>query len=201
MPKVVTGLVALIVAAHAAAAFMSRAAQNDLMLRYGVVPADAAALAPYVAHVFLHAGWFHLLFNVFLILQTGELVAARLGRDAAGAARFLTLFFASGVAGALMYIGFNPGSEAPAIGASGAACGLFAAYLLALAPDWRIAIRTPQILQMGFYFLLVNVGVAMLARSTGVLPIAWEAHAGGFIAGLVLYPLLAPRLRDVSPWA
>ncbi len=199
MPRVVTGLVGAIVLAHAATLLLSPAAHEALIVRYGVVPADGAALAPLVGHVFLHAGWFHLIFNIFLILQTGELVAERLGRSWSGAVKFLALFFASGAAGALTYIGFNPTSQAPAIGASGAACGLFAAYLLALAPNWRMAIRSPQILQMGFYFLLVNVGVAMLARTTGVLPIAWEAHLGGFVAGVVVYPLLAPK-RVAAPW-
>jgi len=197
MPRVVTGLVALIILAHAATLFISPAAHTQLLITYGVVPADGLSPASLLGHVFLHAGWLHLIFNMFLILQTGELVGERLGRSWGGALRFLVLFFLSGVAGALTYFALNPGSEAPAIGASGAASGLFAAYLMALAPSWSRALRTPAILQMGFYFLAVNVGVAMLARSSGVLPIAWEAHAGGFAAGLVLYPLLAPRR---TPW-
>jgi membrane associated rhomboid family serine protease len=46
---------------------------------------------------------------------------------------------------------------------------------------------------MGFVFLAVNVALAALARFTGVLPIAWEAHLGGFVAGVLLYPALPPR--------
>ena len=200
MPKAVTGLVAAIVLAHTGRYLVSRDAQAALINTVAVIPAHGLTFASMFGHVFVHGGWIHLAFNMFLILQTGELVASRFGRDLAGAGRFLTLFFASGAAGAAMYIALNPGSQGPAIGASGAACGLFSAYLMALAPDWRTAIRSPQILQMGFYFLAVNVGVAMLARSSGVLPIAWEAHLGGFIAGLVLYPLLAPKRAVVSPW-
>ena len=201
MPRVVTGLVGAVVIAHAARYLLSPAALDALINVGAVVPARGLTLASALGHVFLHAGWLHLAFNMFLILQTGELVAERFGRGWGGAARFLALFFASGAAGALTYIALNPGSQAPAIGASGAACGLFSAYLMALAPDWRAALRSPQILQMGFYFLAVNVGVAMLARSSGVLPIAWEAHLGGFIAGLALYPVLAPKRRALrSPW-
>lgn len=199
MPRVVTGLVGAIVLAHAGRYALSQDAQAALFETAGVVPAHGLTPVSALGHVFLHAGWLHVAFNMFLVLQTGELVAERFGRSLGGALRFLALFFASGVAGAAMFVALNPGSQAPAIGASGAACGLFAAYLMALAPDWRSAIRNPQILQMGFYFLAVNVGVAMLARSSGVLPIAWEAHLGGFIGGLVLYPLLAPK-RTAAPW-
>ena len=200
MPKAVTGLVGAIILAHVGRLVLSQDAQGALIEAAAVIPAHGLTLASVFGHVFLHAGWLHLAFNMFLLLQTGELVAARFGRDLGGALRFLALFFASGAAGAAMYIALNPGSLGPAIGASGAACGVFSAYLMALAPNWRSAIRNPQILQMGFYFLAVNVGVAMLARSSGVLPIAWEAHLGGFIGGLVLYPLLAPKRAAMSPW-
>lgn len=209
MPRVVTGLVAVISLAFVASLFLDAPTQEMLFTRLGVTPAlilmeaphaPLAALEPFFGHVFLHGGWLHLIFNAFLILQTGELVAERFGRTPAGAAKFLALFFGSGVAGAALFVALNPQSQSPAIGASGAASGLFAAYLLALAPTWRLALRAPQVWQMGFYFLLVNVGVAMLARSSGVLPIAWEAHLGGFLGGLLLYPLLAPRRRRLAPW-
>ena len=209
MPRVVTGLVGLIVLAHVAAMFLAPATLEGLYVEFGVAPAyllEAARSHPFailvapLSHVFLHGGWIHLLFNCFLILQTGELVAERLGRDAGGALRFLTLFFASAAAGAVVYILFNAQSGTPAIGASGAGCGLYGAYLLALAPNWRIAIRAPAIWRMAFFFLAVNVGLALLARASGVLPIAWEAHLGGFVGGVALYPLLAPRRVRRTPW-
>lgn len=209
MPRVVTGLVGAIVLAHIATLFVSPEARKSLILAYGVTPAailgeagsnPIAAAAPFITHIFLHAGWIHLFFNSFLILQTGELVAERFGRDARGVGKFLLLFLGAGVLAAATYIGLNSTSPMPAIGASGAACGLYAAYLLALAPDWRIAIRAPQVWQMAFYFLAVNVGLAMLARTSGVFPIAWEAHLGGFVGGVLLYPLLAPRRWRHAPW-
>jgi membrane associated rhomboid family serine protease len=154
MPRVVVLLVLAIVAAHAATYLLDSRAYAALIDTFGVVPArfsdgDAglvAAIAALTGNVFLHAGLMHLFFNVVLILQTGELVAERFGRDFNGAWRFLVLFFASAAAGAAAYIAINWGSNVPAIGASGAACGLFAAFLLARQSDWRVALRSPAVL-------------------------------------------------------
>jgi membrane associated rhomboid family serine protease len=205
MPRVVMLLVLAIALAHAATYLLDARTLNGLIETFGVVPARFAdgdlgvggALAALTGNAFLHAGLLHLFFNCMLILQTGELVAERFGRSIDGVWRFLALFFGAAAAGAIVYVLVNWGSTTPAIGASGAACGLFAAYLMAPFPDWRVALRSGTVLQMGFVFLLVNVALAALARVTGALPIAWEAHLGGFIAGVALYQLLVPQPRGV----
>jgi membrane associated rhomboid family serine protease len=208
MPRVVTGLLLALVAAHVASLFVDQRALadafavNPALIETRLAIGDAAAAAiPLIAHAFLHAGWIHLFFNSVLILQTGELVAERYGRDGAGAVRFLALFLLSAVAGALAYVVIDAGSDIPAVGASGAACGLFAAYLLSLRRTSAESLRDPGVLRMAFYFVLVNVGLAALARFAGVLPIAWEAHLGGFVAGALLHPLLAPRVMSRGPWS
>jgi rhomboid protease GluP len=167
-------------------------------------PIEAAGAL--VGHMFVHGGiapllfgFMHLFFNLMLILQAGEITAWRLGRDAAGGARFLLLFLISGVAGAVCFIVINAGEDRSAVGASGAACGLFAAYLLAARSDWRRALADPAVRSAGFWFLFVNVGLAFAITAGGVLPIAWEAHLGGFIGGAIAYTLLAPRGR-AGPW-
>jgi membrane associated rhomboid family serine protease len=201
MPRIVSLLVLTIALAHGATYLLDARTYNALLETFAVIPARFSdgsigvfgALAQLMGNAFLHAGVFHLFFNSMIILQTGELVAERFGRGVDGVVRFLALFFGAAAAGAIVYVLVNWGSGVPAIGASGAACGLFAAYLMAPFRDWRDALRTPSVLQMGFIFLLVNVALAALARFTGVLPIAWEAHLGGFVAGVVLYPLLLPR--------
>ncbi len=201
MPRVVTFLVLTIVLAHGATYLLDARAYEALLETFAVIPARFAdgdfglpgIFAALTGNAFLHAGPLHLFFNCMLILQTGELVAERFGRGVGGVLRFLALFFGAAAAGAIVYVLVNWGSTTPAIGASGAACGLFAAYLMAPYADWRMAVRSPTVLQMGFYFLLVNVALAALARVTGALPIAWEAHLGGFVAGIALYPLLVPK--------
>ncbi|MDX2235213.1 MAG: rhomboid family intramembrane serine protease, partial [Hyphomonadaceae bacterium] len=200
MPKVVTALALLMVAIQAGMSFLVPRLQPEILDAFAVTPARflslaamgrwPEALAELGGHALLHGGWLHLFFNLMILLMAGEVVAERYGRSVLGALRFLALFAASATAGALTYVGLNPESPVPMVGASGAACGLFAGYLMAARPDWRQALRDPAVLQAGAYFLVANVGLAAVARIWGVLPIAWEAHLGGFIAGAALYPAL-----------
>jgi membrane associated rhomboid family serine protease len=160
-----------------------------------------AAVLPTVGHVFLHGGFLHLFFNLVLLLQCAAPVAERLGGGSAerGFMPFLGVFFLSAIAGAWAYIALNPGALVPAVGASGAISGVFAAYLMALRRTWRLALSDPSVRAMGFWFLAINVGLAAVARVTGVFPIAWEAHLGGFIGGAIVYAALSARLAP-GPW-
>lgn len=212
MPWIVTLLAALIVAAQVALIFAGPERQNWAFAEFAVIPglyggqggafAHASLLdrlVPLVGHVFLHGGWLHLGLNMIFLLQVAGLVAFRLD-DGTGPLRFLTVFFGSAAAGALAYIWINPGSMVPAVGASGAISGMFAAFLLAVRPDWRTALRDRGVLSAGFWFLAINVGLAAAARIGGILPIAWEAHLGGFVGGALLYPLLArPAPAPATP--
>lgn len=170
-------------------------AQGALYDRFGVTPArydgpfDVAAIGPLFGHVFFHYGVAHMLMNALAYMQSAPLVALRLG-----ALRFLILFFASAVGGALAYIIINAHSQVGAVGASGAICGLFGAYFLAVRPNPRAALADPQIRNAMLGFLGVNVVLMAVLP----LPIAWEAHLGGFVVGALLYPLLAPAQR--GPW-
>lgn len=213
MAPVVTWMVGAMALVQAGMSFASPDIRNAILTAYAVIPQRiealaaagdwAGAAAPLIGHAFLHAGWVHLFFNAMILLMAGEVVTARYGRGLGGAVRYLGLFTIAAVGGALAYIAINPQSGAPAVGASGAACGLFAGYLLGARADWRAALRDPAVLRGGAYFLLANVGLAALARVSGVLPIAWEAHLGGFVAGALAYPLLLPRqtaLMQRGPW-
>jgi len=199
-----SGLIAAIVAAHVAL-IAAPAWRPPLEFALGVIPARfdphspyafqnwIAELGPLFGHVFLHAPSFflHIGMNMLVLAQVGGPPNRRLG-----AFGFLALFFGSAAAAAGAYVLGNPGSTTPAIGASGAVSGVFGAFLLAARPSWRDALRDRRVLLTGFWFLAINVGLAFLAARSGVLPIAWEAHLGGFLAGLALYPpLLGLRAR------
>lgn len=153
-----------------------------------------AAAAPLVGHAFLHGGWAHLFMNAIALVQAAPTVEWRLGPW-----RTLVVFAVSAASGALAYILINPSSQMPAVGASGAICGLFAGFFLGVGRHWRQAFHDPPLRNGVIVFLVVNVGLAAVARLTGFLPIAWEAHLGGFIGGALAYVALAPR-EARGPW-
>ena len=174
--------------------------------RWGLVPSDVfeslhgtdgpAALVTLLTSAFLHAGWLHLLSNVLYLAVFGPPVERRVGP-----ARFGLLYIASGLVGSLAYLGAQPTSEVPAVGASGAIAGVIAAHLVlfpgatlgSLAPVLFLHVveSTPTLL-----LLLVWLGtqllssVASLTTSTGI---AWWAHVGGFATGLAIAPLIRIR--------
>lgn len=169
--------------------------------RFAVVPArfDPALAGAYrspfdaapaiLGHVFFHYGFLHLLMNGLVYLQAAPFVGARLGD-----VRFLLLFFISALGGAAAYVLINPDSQVGVVGASGAICGVYGAYFLSVRASPRAALADPQVRNAMISFLAINVVLMAFLP----LPIAWEAHLGGFFAGAVAYPMLAPRRR--GPW-
>lgn len=206
-PAVVIGLIASFFLAYLGFVLAPDDVKNFIYFSFSVIPARFDPSSPWafsawyevagplLGHVFLHGGWLHLGMNALVLFQAGPLVARRMGAE-----RFLLLFFLSAIGGALAFILINPGAETPAVGASGAICGVFAAYFLSVRPSVRAALRDPMVRRGVFWFLAINVALAALARQSGVLLIAWEAHLGGFLAGGVAFVLLAPRLRS-GPWS
>lgn len=149
---------------------------------------------------FLHADLFHLLFNMYTLYLLGRAV-----EDALGRARFLVLYVASGVAAAVFHTTFSflGGPEAysiPAIGASGAISGVLGAFLLlfpgaSLLVGWvfpfPVFFRVRAAYYLIFWFATqVLYGYARLGGGVAVF-----AHAGGFVMGMALLPLVASRQR------
>jgi membrane associated rhomboid family serine protease len=206
IPPAVLVLIAVIVAAFLILPLLGEAQQNSIYYAFAIIPVwfDGAsvyhftawyeALGPLLGHVFLHAGWLHVGMNVLVFMQAAPFVANKLG-----AGRFLMLFFGSAVGAAVAYILINAHAQTPAIGASGAVCGVFGAYFLSVRRSWREALADSQVRNAGFAFLFINVFLAGVASVSGFLPIAWEAHLGGFVVGAAPYPLLARRVAR-RPW-
>lgn len=213
IPPATLWLAVSFVAAHVAFQFATPAQKDWVYYSFALYPVRYAggadgfthwyeAVGPILGHVFLHGGrlaeqfgWIHLFMNMLAFVQAGPMVEQRLG-----ALRFVALFFISSTAGAVLYIALNEGSAMGAVGASGAVCGVFGAYFLSVGRNWREALAIPQVRNGMIVFLVVNVGLAAVARMTGFIPIAWEAHLGGFVAGAIACAVLAPR-RFISPWA
>jgi membrane associated rhomboid family serine protease len=180
-----------------------------VVMLFGVVPArfgfeggrlvsaqGAAAAWSLVTYTFLHGGWLHVGVNAVWLLALGSGVARRLG-----AARFLGFYFLCGALAGLTYVAVQPGSAVPAIGASGAVSGLLGAVIRFIgagraAPGHRLLpLGDRRVLILVILWFVVNIafGRTGLAGLTGGQPIAWEAHIGGFAAGLILFGLFDRR--------
>ncbi len=173
---------------------------------------DWAAVSSWLTHMFVHADVTHLAFNSASLLAFGGAVSKRVG-----GVRFLVLSLACGVAGALAFLVVNAGLDAPMIGASGAISGMMGAATLLLcsaldqggirqlreAPTsvtlmpLRVALRDKRILIATGVFLFLNVlaifGIGSVETAGGI---AWEAHIGGYLAGLLLFGVFDGAVRD-----
>jgi membrane associated rhomboid family serine protease len=182
--------------------------QERVILALGVVPAvlfDLKQLAPGLAIVpaeatvftsmFLHGGFMHLIGNMLYLWIFGNNV-----EDAMGHTRFAVFYLVCGVAAVFSQALPNPQSTVPMIGASGAISGVLGAYLL-LYPHARVLVGVPlgfiihtMTLKagwvLGFWFFLQIVSSALTQGEGGV---AWYAHVGGFVAGMLLVPLFKRR--------
>jgi len=162
-------------------------------------------VVPFLSYLGLHGSWMHLIINCLWLLAFGPIVARRFGN-----VLFLLFFLACGVAAALCYLALNWGSPVPVVGASGAISGLMAAAIRLLpgqAP-WVTQSEAPlapllsrQILVFSAIWAAINLLTALTGLGVGGESglIAWQAHLGGFLAGLLLCgPLDRLRPRSVG---
>jgi membrane associated rhomboid family serine protease len=153
-------------------------------------------LATPLTSMFLHGGWLHLGGNMLFLWIYGDNV-----EDALGHARYLAFYVLCGVAALFTQALSNPASPYPIIGASGAISGVLGAYLLlfprarvltlVLLPFFVTTVRIPARLLLLLWFAVQLV--SDLAVADGGTGIAFRAHIGGFLTGLLLTPLLKRR--------
>jgi membrane associated rhomboid family serine protease len=151
---------------------------------------------PFATNMFLHGGWLHLILNMWTLWLFGPAI-----EDRVGAGRFLAFYLACGVAAALAHVVFNLPSTVPAVGASGAIAGVLGCFMrlfplarvIVLVPVLFIPLffEVPALVFVGLWFLiqLFQGAFELLLPSSGG-GVAWWAHIGGFVAGLLLSPLL-----------
>jgi membrane associated rhomboid family serine protease len=152
-----------------------------------------------VTHMFLHGGWFHLIGNLWFLWVFGDNV-----EDSMGGARFAVFYLLCGLAAFAAQAFANPSSAIPMVGASGAIGGVMGAYarLYPRAPVHLMVVffvfvnRTvvPAFLMLGYWFLIqVLGGIPSLASEAG--GVAFWAHVGGFLAGVLLVPVFTKSSR------
>lgn len=170
---------------------------------WGLIPARLLS-SPFQAWVtifssmFLHGGWFHILSNMWVLAIFGDNVESRLGGG-----KYLVFYLMSGIAAAALQTLFLPGSSVPMIGASGAIAGVLGAYLV-LYPQSRIAslvpilfiftiVEVPATLFLGFWFISQLFSGWLSLHGADANSVAWWAHVGGFIFGMLVVRLFARR--------
>lgn len=199
----------LIILANAAAFYyelrIGSSALNGFINTWGLVPAHLWAdpqstWITIFSSMFLHGGWFHVLSNMWVLFIFGDNVEDRMGSG-----RYLVFYLLSGVAAGLMQAFLLPGSPVPMVGASGAIAGVLGAYLV-LFPRARILSLVPIL----FIFTLIEIpavvfllfwfasqlfsGFLSLGGASGS-GVAWWAHIGGFVFGMLGVFLFAQRRK------
>lgn len=142
--------------------------------------------------MFMHAGWLHLGGNMLYLWIFGDNV-----EDNFGHLKFLGFYLVCGIAATLAQLAFNAGSNVPNLGASGAIAGVLGAYIL-LFPRGQVrvlmgrgVIPMPALVVIGLWIVLQFVsGIGSITNSAETGGVAYMAHIGGFLAGLVLTFLL-----------
>jgi membrane associated rhomboid family serine protease len=180
---------------------------NHFIATYGMVP-DRLSPSSVVTSMFIHGGWLHILGNMWFLWIFGRGV-----EDILGHTKFLIFYLACGIAAGIVHIIVNANSPVPTVGASGAIAGVMGAYLIKF-PRARIVtlviiiffittLDIPAAFLLLYWFAIQffsGVGsVGYSNASSG--DVAWFAHIGGFLAGMGLVVLMAPRQPRYQQWS
>jgi membrane associated rhomboid family serine protease len=180
---------------------MSSYTLNRFIMHYGLVP-DRFAYASILTSMFIHGGFLHIAGNMWFLWIFGRGV-----EDLVGHARYLILYFACGIIGALVYVLINSNSTVPTVGASGAIAGIMGAYLIKF-PKAHIVtlvfivifittVDLPAFFLLLYWFAIQifsgigSVGYSQVSQGG----VAWFAHVGGFVAGMLLVMLMPGKYR------
>jgi membrane associated rhomboid family serine protease len=160
----------------------------------------AERIYPLFTSMFLHGGWLHLIGNMLYLWIFGDNVEDRMGHG-----RYAFFYILCGLIAAGVHVATNQDSPVPTVGASGAIAGVLGAYML-LYPRARVLVvipifvfaemvRLPALLVLGFWFVmqLFQGTLSLAASSTATGGVAWWAHIGGFVAGMLLLLLFKKR--------
>lgn len=188
--------------------WLAGSGQEALVYEFALIPAEVTAgldvgdVRDIFTSMFMHAGLAHLLGNMLYLWIFGDNV-----EDSMGGLKYLFFYLIGGVVASLTHILTNPNSQLPTVGASGAIAAVLGAYLI-LYPQSRVLtiipfgffIRmtmVPAIVLLGFWFVLQFFsGLLSVGATEDVGGVAFWAHVGGFVAGVVLARLFAGSRRE-----
>ncbi len=170
---------------------------------FGMKPKEVLAgqnLHTLFTSMFLHGGILHILFNMWYLWIFGDNIEDVLGRG-----KFILFYLGTGIVASLVHAFSDPGSMIPTIGASGAIAGVLGAYML-LYPWARVhtaviffyiihLVMIPAVVIIGFWFVLQVISASVLWAAGATAGVAYWAHIGGFLAGMLLILPVWVKLR------
>jgi len=169
---------------------------REWALMHGGLPGMALACVPVFTSMFVHASWLHVISNMWWLWIFGDNVEDELGHFA-----YLVFYFATGALASVLHILVNHGSSVPSVGASGAIAGVMGAYFV-LFPAARVLtwiiflVWVPAWVILGYWFVVQFLAGAQTAITDSASihgGIAFWAHIGGFIAGVMIIKLMPVR--------
>ncbi|MBN1314636.1 MAG: rhomboid family intramembrane serine protease [Anaerolineales bacterium] len=182
---------------------------DPFLYQAGVVPSlittNLTNIPDIFTSMFLHGGWIHLLGNMLYLWIFGDNIEDRMGHG-----RFLVFYLVGGVLASVAQIIVSPGSNVPIIGASGAIAAVLGAYLVEY-PRARVRsllmlgyfirfVHIPAVVVLGFWFVLQFFNGFLSLSSMSAGGVAYFAHIGGFVAGMILVKLFTIGRPKVSDW-
>lgn len=224
IPWPVVVLIGVLATCYAAFVLAPPSMQGEILYRFAFIPSDystgqidghpaslLALVLPFFTYVFLHGGLSHLAINSIWMVPFGTVVARRYH-----AGLFFLFFFICAAAGAATHMAFNWGSELAVIGASGGISGLMGAGFRMMGPPTALTARgpdphqplapilSPRVVLWTAVWVAINIfaGVTGLGTGSQIRLIAWQAHLGGYFAGLFLagpFAALASGLERRGP--
>jgi membrane associated rhomboid family serine protease len=184
---------------------------RDFISVYGLVPAQIQLTNPFtwysfITHMFLHGGWVHLLSNIWILFIFGDNVEDRMG-----SASYLVFYLVGGIVAGLVQNTLSLDPRIPSIGASGAIAAVLGAYIF-FYPRSRVItlillfifpwfVQIPALIFLGLWFISqLFSGLASISAQSGAWGgVAWWAHIGGFVFGLMIALFIGAR-RRASRW-
>ncbi len=206
-PTIVVVMAGVLLALHAAFVFSPVSVQNAIDSSFALIPErfwapagspavypDAASgLLTLLSAGLLHLDWFHVIVNALMLLAFGAPVARALGPGPLAAGRWMLVFAGSVLGGSALYLALTDAGGPPMIGASGGVSGLAAAAFLLDGGGRKQALWSRPFLGMTVAFALANLLLAATGPFLLGSFIAWQAHAGGYVAGALLMALMPVR--------
>lgn len=178
---------------------------DRFIMQYGLVPLKLQyysqspeltfidTFLPFLTSMFLHGGFIHLIGNMWYLWIFGDNIEDKLGHF-----KYLCFYILCGIIAACVHVFFNSQSKVPCIGASGAIAGVLGAYMITF-PRARVVtiiplgfiwpiIELPAMVVLGFWFVIQFFnGAASISASASSGGVAWWAHIGGFVSGILMF--------------